>query len=198
MKTSRLKNTSRMLFASEKFRKQLPTHLKVAELKIVDGSVMARAKITGEGNTKHLLENTQNRLVGERDFDKMLLESKTNILVREVSVAVATAVLGQTSLANQFYTKKIDATTDSALRSAKLVIAQKNAIIFEEKVSNLMCEELQRGANGNNGFELEEPFLIVGGEQVQIYLVFPNGETVNVDKEYFVETTLIGGITDFK
>lgn len=195
---NRVNKSTRLALANPKHVKRLSKELlaKGKDIKVVDATAMVRHKITGASNKTKLILVQDSRQVGYTDFEKGKLDEDKNLVVREVSFAIATDTLANASdEADVYYTKKIAATTDAAIRSAVLTIRQENKKLFEEKVSNLMCEQLEEGANGNNGYVLEEEFLITEGKTVEAELEFPNGKTVSVAEDWFAELTLIGGST---
>jgi hypothetical protein len=156
------------------------------------------AEITGKTESQKILDITRDKIQGLCSIHAGNLEAGQNVAVERVVLKAASHATEVNPLAISGYSS-VTEDWDPALTHGRLEIKQGGKVVFGYECEGLGTAAKSEGNTGMfDGFELEQPFVLVEGKPVTAEIIYANGLTVDATAKHHVKLLLIGTETSPK
>ncbi|MBR8534419.1 hypothetical protein KDU71_02520 [Carboxylicivirga sediminis] len=180
--------------------KQMQADFRDQKVRFMDSDVNHIADITTAGGVYDLLRTTNDKIVGQSDFDSNKLEAGVNVAVEKIKIGYGKAVAADNTPIKDIVFSSLAGAMPEALKRAKLIIKQDNKTLLKLPVERFTQGAVSTKTQGEeDALELGTPLVLIEQKPIDIQIEFGQGADIvaGLDKHY-LQVRLMGTETAAK
>jgi len=200
LKTDYTKGQRVLVAKKGKMTRQMQADFQAKKVRFMDSDINHIAEISTAGGVFDLLRTTNDKVVGESDFDSNKLEAGVNAAIERIKIAYGKDATANNTPISGISFSSLASAMPEVLKRAKLIIKQDNKTLLKLPVERFTHGAASTKTQGEeDALELGTPIVLIEQKPVDIQLEFgADAAMVAGADDHYLQVRLMGTETAAK